>query len=121
MKILIVGDKSRIIHLKHFSDKLKKFGVECKVITDTDFLEKSLSLNLKKKINTKKKLKILLNDFEPNIVLLDKISRIGKIFLDEKIPLFLFLRGNYWEELEWAKKTIYKSPLKFFPVLKNQN
>ena len=26
MKILIVGDKSRIIHLKHFSDKLKKFG-----------------------------------------------------------------------------------------------
>ena len=77
MKILIVGDKSRIIHLKHFSDKLKKFGVECKVITDTDFLEKSLSLNLKKKINTKKKLKILLNDFEPNIVLLDKISRIG--------------------------------------------
>jgi glycosyltransferase involved in cell wall biosynthesis len=34
--------------------------------------------------------------------------------------LFLLLRGNYWEELEWAKKTIYKSPLKFFPVLKNQ-
>ena len=120
MKILIVGSKSRIIHLKHFSANLEKFGMECKVITDTDFLEKSLSLNLKKKIDTNKKLKILLNTFEPNIVLLDKISRIGKIFLDEKIPLFLLLRGNYWEELEWAKKTIYKSPLKFFPVLKNQ-
>ena len=120
MKILIVGSKSRIIHLKHFSANLEKFGIECKVITDTDFLEKSLSLNLKKKIATNKKLKILLNTFEPNIVLLDKISRIGKIFLDEKIPLFLLLRGNYWEELEWAKKTIYRSPLKIFPVLKNQ-
>ena len=53
-------------------------------------------------------------------MILNKISRIGKIFLDEKIPLFLLLRGNYWEELEWAKKTIYKSPLKFVSVLKNQ-
>ena len=120
MKILIVGSKSRLIHLKHFSYELEKFGMECKVIVDTDFLEKFFNLNLKKKINTNKKLKILLNEFEPNIVLLDKISRIGKIFLDEKIPLFLLLRGNYWEELEWAKKTTYKSPLKFFSVLKNQ-
>ena len=120
MKILIVGSKSRIIHLNHFSHELERFGIECKVIMDTDFLEKSLSLNLKKKIDTNKKLKILLNTFEPNIVLLDKISRTAKIFLDEKIPLFLLLRGNYWEELEWAKKTIYRSPLKFFPVLKNQ-
>ena len=56
MKILIVGSKSRIIHLKHFSANLEKFGIECKVITETDFLEKSLSLNLKKKINTKKKI-----------------------------------------------------------------
>ena len=120
MKILIVGSKSRIIHLNHFSHELEKFGIECKVITDTDFLEKSLSLNLKKKIATNKKLKILLNAFEPDIVLLDHVSRLGKIFLDKKIPLFLLLRGNYWEELEWAKKTIYKSSLKFFSVLKNQ-
>ena len=87
---------------------------------DVDFLEKSLSLNLKKKITTNKKLKILLNTFEPDIVLLDHISRLGKIFLDKKIPLFLLLRGNYLEEFEWAKKTIYKSSLKFFSVLKNQ-
>ena len=120
MKILIVGSKSRLIHLKDFSYELEKFGMKCKVIAETDFLEKFFDLNLKKKYSTNKKLKTLLNDFEPNIVLLDKISRIGKIFLDEKIPLFLLLRGNYWEELEWAKKTIYKSPLKFFSVLKNQ-
>ena len=119
MKILIVGSESRLIHLKHFSYELEKFGIESKVIVDTDFLEKFFSLNLKKKINTNKKLKILLNAFEPNIVLLDRISRIGKIFLDEKIPLFLLLRGNYWKESEWAKKTIYKSPLKFFSVQKN--
>ena len=120
MKILIVGSKSRIMHLNHFSHELEKFGIECKVIMDTDFLEKSFSLNLKKKIATNKKLKILLNTFEPNIVLLDNVSRLAKTVLDEKIPLFLLFRGNYWEQLEWAKKTIYKSPLKFVSVLKDQ-
>jgi len=120
MKILIVGGKSRIIHLNHFSHKLEKFGIEAKVVTDTDFLEKSLSLNLKKKIITNKKLKTLLNTFEPNVVLLDNVSRLAKTILDEKIPLFLLFRGNYWDQLEWAKKTIYKSPLKFFSVLKDQ-
>jgi len=120
MKILIVGSKSRIIHLNHFSHELEKFGIECKVIMDIDFLEKSLSLNLKKKIAPNKKLKILLNTFEPNIVLLDNVSRLAKTVLDEKIPLFLLFRGNYWEQLEWAKKTIYKSPLKFISVLKDQ-
>ena len=116
----MVGSESRLIHLKHFSHELEKLGIKCKVILDIDFLERFFDLNLGKKNNSNKKLKILLNDFQPNIVLLDKISRIGKIFLDEKIPLFLLLRGNYWEELEWAKKTIYKPPLKFLSVLKNQ-
>tara|TARA_B100001750_G_scaffold232327_1_gene231356 strand:+ start:44 stop:1105 length:1062 start_codon:yes stop_codon:yes gene_type:complete len=120
MKILIIGGKARIIHLKHFSDELEKLGMECKVILDMDFLEKSLSFNLKKKITTNKKLKTLLNTFEPNIVLLDNVSRLAKTILDEKIPLFLLFRGNYWEQLEWAKKTIYKSPMKFFSVLKDQ-
>ena len=120
MKILIIGSKVRIIHLKHFSDELEKLGMECKVILDMDFLEKSLSFNLKKRISTNKKLKVLLNTFEPNIVLLDNVSRLATTILDEKIPLFLLFRGNYWKELEWAKKTIYKSPLKLFSVLKNQ-
>jgi len=125
MKILIIGSKtkysgSRLIHLKHFSYELEKFGIESKIITDMDFLEKSFSLNLRKKITASKKLKILLKTFEPNIVLLDNISRLAKTILDEKIPLFLLFRGNYWEQLEWAKKTIYKSPLKFVSVLKDQ-
>ena len=63
LKILIVGSKSRLVHLKHFSYELEKIGIESKVIIDLDFLEKSLSLNLKKKITTNKKLKILLNAF----------------------------------------------------------
>ena len=62
MKILIVGSKtkysgSRLVHLKHFSYELEKFGIESKVIMDMDFLEKSLSLNLKKKNCHKQKIK----------------------------------------------------------------
>ena len=55
MKILIIGSKtkysgSRLTHLEHFSYELEKFGIESKIVIDMDFLEKSVSLNLKKKI-----------------------------------------------------------------------
>ena len=66
MKILIVGSKSRLIHLEHFSSELEKFGIECEVIADTDFLEKFFELNLGKKNNTSKKLKILCVFDDPN-------------------------------------------------------
>ena len=69
MKILIIGSKtkysgSRLTHLEHFSYELEKFGIESKIVMDMDFLEKSVSLNLKKKITANKKLKNLLNTFE---------------------------------------------------------
>ena len=28
-----------------------------------------------------------------------------------KIPLFVLLRGHYWSEIEWAKKTLYTEPV----------
>ena len=29
--------------------------------------------------------------------------------MEKKIPLVVLLRGHYWSELDWYKKTIYKT------------
>tara|TARA_B110000014_G_scaffold262171_1_gene255556 strand:+ start:2143 stop:3219 length:1077 start_codon:yes stop_codon:yes gene_type:complete len=120
MKILIVGSESRNYHLSSFSDELNKLGVESKVIIDTEHIEKTLSLNFKSRNDKKKKILQILKKFNPDTVMLDRISSIGQIILDEKIPLLLLLRGNYWEETELAKKTNDKSNLKFLSFYKNQ-
>ena len=120
MNILIVGNELRHIHLKEFSDELKKHQINSKVIIDTEFIEKSLSLDLKSRIEFKKKREEVLHNFKPDLVVLDRISKLGEFFLDKKIPLFLLLRGNYWEELEWMKKTNVGSKIKSLSIYKNQ-
>jgi glycosyltransferase involved in cell wall biosynthesis len=44
-------------------------------------------------------------------VFIDRQSHFGSHTINAKIPLFVLLRGHYWSELEWAKKTLYRDPL----------
>ena len=39
MNILIVGSKSRYVHLKEFSDELEKLQINSKTVIDTEFIE----------------------------------------------------------------------------------
>ena len=111
MRILIIGDKKRFFHLNQFSEQLVKNNFETKIIYDLDFIDKFLEINIKKKITKKNNFEELLTIFKPNVVLLDRVSKIGKKIIERKIPLIILLRGNYWEEVSWAKKTIYKSKI----------
>jgi len=108
-KILVVGNKERFFHLENFLSELNKKGVITKLIHDIDYIDKFFELNFIKRNQKNNKLKILLDDFKPDAVLLDRVSKIAEIFVKKNIPLWILLRGNYWEELEWAKNTIYTS------------
>ncbi len=108
-KILIVGNKERFIHLENFLLELNKKGVKAKLIHDLDYIDKFFELNFIKRNQKNNKLKSLLEDFKPDAVLLDRVSKIGKMFVEKNIPLWILLRGNYWEELDWAKKTSFNS------------
>ena len=61
-------------------------------------------MNIKKKIEKDRNFKKILKEFEPDAVLLDRISMVGKKVIEQNIPLLILLRGNYWEESSWAKK-----------------
>ena len=109
MKILIGGSSSKIFHLKEFKDKLIELGVETKLVIDTEIYEGFPSRNLKKWFQTTKKLEKLIFDFKPDVIIVDRQRNFTKIVSKYKIPLIIHLRGDYWSEIEWAKKTLYNS------------
>ena len=120
LRLLIAGNKTRFAHLKQFIMELEKIGIESKLIYDIEFIDKFLQVNIKKKIEKDRNFKKILSEFDPDAVLLDRISKIGKKVIEQNIPLLILLRGNYWEESSWAKKTIYKSTIKRLAVAKNE-
>ena len=115
-----MGDKIRFIHLKQFIAELEKIGIESKLIYDMEFVNKFFEININKKIERNRNFKKILKEFNPDAVLLDRITKIGKEIIEQNIPLLILLRGNYWEESLWAKKTIYKSGIKRLAVAKNE-
>ena len=115
-----MGDKTRFIHLKQFIAELEKIGIESKLIYDIEFIDKFFQMNIKKKIEKDRNFKKILKEFDPDAVLLDRISKVGKKIIEQNIPLLILLRGNYWEESSWAKKTIYKSRIKRLAATENE-
>ena len=83
LRLLVVGDKTRFIHLKQFIIELEKIGIECKLIYDIEFIDKFLEVNFKKKIETDRNFKKILKEFDPDAVLLDRISKIGKKVIEQ--------------------------------------
>ncbi len=112
MKLLIGASPSKIFHLNEFADKLKKQNIECKVVIDTDFYMGFPSKKISNWFDSGKKLKKLLNDFQPDAVFVDRQTNFGVKVAEEKIPLLVHLRGDFWSEIEMAKKTLYKYPPK---------
>ena len=120
MKLLIAGNKTRFYHLEGFTNALEKNGIKCKLIYDIEYSNKFFDVNIKNRLRKQKKLKKLLDEFSPDVVLLDRLSGIATEITKAKIPLFILIRGNFWEESKWAKETIYTSPQKRLSFLKNQ-
>ncbi|WP_428326194.1 glycosyltransferase family 4 protein [Nitrosopumilus sp.] len=108
MKLLIAyGSKGKLFHLTEFSEALEKLGVECKLVKDTDYSKGFPSKKISDWLPDKKFQK-LIQEFKPDAIFIDRQSHFGIDALKIDIPLFVLLRGHYWSEQEWAKKTIYK-------------
>ena len=109
MRLLIGGSSSFLFHLKEFSDTLNSLGVESKLVFDSDYADGFPSRKIKNWFQTKKKFNKLIDEFKPDAIFVDRQRHFGINALKANIPLFVLLRGHYWSEINWNKKTIYKS------------
>ena len=95
-------------HLKQFGDELEKFGINCKLIRETDYVIGFPTKKIHKMISNKTRFKRLIADFKPDAVFTDGKTTFGMEVIKLKIPLFVLLRGHHWSQIQYAKETIYK-------------
>ena len=110
MRLLIAGAKTKFFHLKEFGDALTKLGVDYKLIHDVDVYDGFPSRNISHWIQNTRKLDMLIEEFKPDAVFVDRQRHFSLAVIKKRIPLFMLLRGEYWIEIQWAKETLYKSP-----------
>ena len=118
MKLLIGGSSSKIFHLKEFSDMLKKNNVDVKLVLDVEYADGFPSRKMSNWFTSDTKFKKLVNEFQPDLILVDRQRHFGLEASKTNIPLVVHLRGNYWKEMEMARKTLYSSPPKKIAINK---
>ena len=118
MKLLIAASSSKIFHMKEFSKKLEEKDVETKLILDSDFADGFPSRKLKNWFSSNKKFKKLINDFKPDVILVDRVRHFTLEASKTDIPLVIHLRGDHWTEITMARETLYKSMPKKFAINK---
>jgi glycosyltransferase involved in cell wall biosynthesis len=109
MKLLIGGSSSKIFHLKEFADALNGFGVETKIVMDSDVYDGFPSRRISNWFQTTSKFNKLLDEFKPDAIFVDRQRHFALAASKTKLPLFMLIRGDFWSEIQWAKKTLYKS------------
>jgi len=109
LRLLIGGSSSFFFHLKEFSDTLNRLGVESKLVFDADYSDGFPSRKIRKWFQKRKKFTKLIEEFKPDAIFIDRQRHFGIDALKANIPLFVLLRGHYWSEINWNKKTMYKS------------
>ena len=131
MRVLIGAGPGKFFHTQEFIDVLVRHGVECKLVSAIEFepalVEKQSSWFL-----TRKKYAVslghtalcqfpnktmsswyftkannLFDEFNPDVVLVDRQAHLGLAALNKNLPLLIQLHGDYWSELRWAK--VYKN------------
>ena len=108
MRLLIGGSSTFLVHLKEFSDTLNSLGVESKLVIDGDYADGFPSRKIGNWFQTKKKFSKLIDEFKPDAIFVDRQRHFGINALKANIPLFVLLRGHYWSEIYWNKRTMYK-------------
>ena len=111
MRLLVGAHSSRLFRLKQFTESLEEFGIECKLVSDSEVFDGFPSRKISNWFQTRKQFNKIIHEFKPDAVFVDRQTHFGIAALKANLPLYVFLRGDYWSEIKWAKETRYK----FFP------
>ena len=95
IKILFAIDENREIFLKPFINELEKNQIKIKIINDLQIYNSFLNKKLLRWIKTPEKFKQILEEFNPDFVFTERVSHFCSLLIKEKIPYFIFLRGDF--------------------------
>ena len=104
IRLLIGAGQNKIHYVKKFSEYLEKHGINCKLVIDVETCNGFPSKEISQWFTPFKKFNVLVESFKPDAVFIDRQTQFGFGAIKAKIPLLIHLRGNYWSEVEWAKK-----------------
>jgi glycosyltransferase involved in cell wall biosynthesis len=110
VRLLIAVDKTRFFYMKQFGDALSDHDVQYLLINDLEIYDvHEFSNKYLRWMKSPKKFEDIIKQFRPDVVLTERVSHFSSLVIKYKIPLIIFLRGDYWSEVNWAKETLYKS------------
>ena len=113
MRLIIASSNSKFVYMKELADAVSRQGVKCKLVKEVEYSTGFPSKKISEWFSNKKFEK-LISEFKPDAVVIDRQLHFGANTIKAKIPLFVYVRGHYWLEQYWAKKTIYKNK----PIMK---
>ena len=108
-KLLIISPYSTHKTKYHFEKLIRILGkndIDCKLIDSQDYISKFFEL---KKYGKNKEFEKMVKEVNPDLILLDGHSELIKIIIKRNIPFLFLIRGNFWDEEKWARKTIATS------------
>lgn len=108
MKLLIGGSPSKLFHLKEFGEELTKFGIQYKLVVDSDVSGGFPDRRISNWFHSSKDFEKLIDEFKPDAIFIDRLRHFGLDAIKANLPLIIHLRGNFWAEADWARSTIYK-------------
>ena len=108
MKLLIGASPSKFFHMKEFTQELEKNKITSNLVLDENFVSGFPNRKISNWVSSKRKFNDLINDFKPDLILVDRQKHFAKAAVESNIPVLVHLRGDFWSEIKWAKETIYK-------------
>ena len=94
--------------MNDFAKTLDDLGIEVKVVADSEFCDGFPNRKISKWFQSKNQFNELLRDFKPDLIFVDRPRHFALESVKQKIPTLVHLRGDFWNEIKWAKETKYK-------------
>jgi hypothetical protein len=112
MKIILASHVSRFPYMKEFSNALNRIDIDTKIVFDSEIYDGFPSRKISHWMESDKKFIDLIQNEKPDLVFLDRPRHLGLACSKQKIPFMIFLRGDFWREINISSKINYNSFLK---------
>jgi glycosyltransferase involved in cell wall biosynthesis len=112
MKIILASHLSRFPYMTEFSNVLNAINIDTKIIFDSEISDGFPSRKISHWVQSEKKFIDLIQNEKPDLVFLDRPRHLGLACSKHNIPFMVFLRGDFWSEINISSKTNYNSFLK---------